>query len=500
MGCLLPPAPAGHTLTVPEQTGEDLQLSRLAAFCSPSDYYRLTAAELNSLFTDDPDVIRERQAVLQDLRDCPALEPALERLLDCLDGWDSRGGSRNRQHDAMAVGFSLEDFSWLDSYLKKLRELQGLFQRIPARSAGVRRLIALLDGLHSSPRCRDVAADFEQLCAGFVSPARMRLGFELDDGLKPQRVKLLQMEPWQGDLGGKKKPEKRRLMLTRRAIEMNGLLLQRAAASASQEINAFVLRETAPLRSLRQDVILCLGARKLMRLWEERGLAYCFPTLCPAEQRIFSTEAMFDPLLPLRDGRMVVPNSLTMEAGGELLLLTGANQGGKTVFLLSVALTQYLSQLGFPVPAASASLSPVKNILTVFAPNGQQFGRRGLLTEEATRIARTVEALTDTSLVLFNEPLTGTGPRETRDLSAEVIALCMAAGARGIWVTHVHELAIHRHRLAKALPWGSKLGSLRVLLDQQNGFTYRVERGEPEGQSHAEEALRRGGVVLSGKP
>lgn len=501
MGCLLEPmGKPALSLPVPAQTEEDLQIGRLAAFCSPSAYYRLTAAELSRLFTDDPEVLRYRQAVFQDVRDCAALIPALERLLDCLDGWEGRSGASRRGggHDSMAVGFSLEDFGWLDGYLKKVRELAEMFRDLPLHSEGMKRLTALLTGMYESARYQSVSADFRENCGGFVSPAVMRLGFSLDGSLKPDRVKLLRMEPWQGDVNGSKKPEKRRMMLTRRAIDMNGLLLQRAAASASQDISSFVMRETAVLRSLKSEVLLCLGASRLMKLWEEKGMAFCFPELRPAERKTFDTAEMFDPLLLLDGGELAVPNGLSMEDGGEILLLTGANQGGKTVFLLSVALTQYLGQLGFPVPAARAALSPVKNILTVFAPNGQQFGRRGLLTEEAGRIARAVDALEGESMVLFNEPLTGTGPNETRDLSAEVIAVCMAAGARGIWVTHVHELAMNRERLSRALPWGSRLGSLRVLLDDQNGFTYHVIRGEPEGVSHAEDALKRGGISLQG--
>ena len=106
-------------------------------------------------------------------------------------------------------------------------------------------------------------------------------------------------------------------------------------------------------------------------------------------------------------------------------------------------------------------------------------------------------------MVLFNEPLTSTGPEETKAISAEVIAVCMAAGARGVWVTHVYELASHRASLEEALPWGSRLGSLRIVLEEVGGetrFTYRVERGEPKGYSHAEDALRRGGIHLSDVP
>ena len=195
----------------------------------------------------------------------------------------------------------------------------------------------------------------------------------------------------------------------------------------------------------------------------------------------------------------MVCNDAELQPGGELVFLTGANQGGKTVFLLSLGLCQWLTQLGFPIPAREAYVSPVKNILTIFAPNGQEYGRKGLLAEEAGRIAEAISNLTEESMLLFNEPLTSTGPEETKSISAEVAAVCMAAGARGIWVTHVYELAGERSALEAAVPWGSHAGSMRVVLEDEEGsprFTYHVERGEPLGNSHADDALRRGGVVF----
>ncbi len=503
MACLL--YPAGKTpasVPFPAQTVEDLQLGRLAKAMSPSDYYRLTAEELSALFTDDPEVLRYRQRVFGDVLRFPALEAAMEKLLDSLDGWESRGGGRRSSADAFAVGFSLDEFTWLDGYLKKIDSAWSDFSRIPAESEGVRALQALLDSLRNSPRYRDAASDFRELCPGFSAPARMRLGYNLDGELKPGRLKLLAMEP--PEEGSKPKGgAKRKMMLTQRAVETDAMLLQRVSAQASQDINTFVIRETAALRGLRRELIVCLAVRKLVRSWEEAGLPACFPELRPAGDKAFRAGDLFDPLLLLSDKEQVVSNDIELRQGGELLILTGANQGGKTVFLLSMGICQWLAQLGFPVPAREAALSPAANILTIFAPNGQRYGRKGLLAEEAGRIAGAVEALCGGSMVLFNEPLTSTGPEETKAISAEVIAVCMAAGARGVWVTHVYELAARRAALEEALPWGSCLGSLRIVLDEEGGetrFTYRVERGEPKGQSHAEEALRRGGIRLSDAP
>ena len=503
MACLLYPAGKGPAASpFPAQTIEDLQLGRLAKAMSPSDYYRLTPEELCALFTGDEEVLRHRQAVFRDVLRFPELESAMEKLLDSLDGWESRGGSRRGGADAFAVGFSLDEFTWLDGYLNKIDAAWREFDRIPAESAGFRALQGLLNELRNSKRYQDAASDFKELCPGFSAPARMRLGYNLDNELKPSRLKLLAMEPPEEGTRSKS-AQKRKMMLTQRAVETDAMLLQRVSAQASQDINTFVIRETAALRGLRKELIVCLAVRKLTRSWEEAGLPACFPELRPPEEKAFRARGLFDPLLLISDKELVVSNDAELRQGGELLILTGANQGGKTVFLLSMGLGQWLAQLGFPVPAAEAAVSPAENILTIFAPNGQRYGRKGLLAEEAGHIAAAMENLTAGSMVLFNEPLTSTGPEETKAISAEVIAVCMAAGARGVWVTHVYELASHRASLEEALPWGSRLGSLRIVLEEVGGetrFTYRVERGEPKGYSHAEDALRRGGIHLSDVP
>ncbi len=498
MACLMDlPGREASPRPFPSRTIEDLQLERLAKAMSFSDYYRLTAQELWSLFTDDAQVLRRRQAVFRDVLRYPELEGAMEALLDSLDGWEGRSGGRRSSADAFAVGFSLEDFGWLDSYLKKLDAAWQAFSRIPAESEGFRALTSLLDRIRTSPRFRDAEADFRALCDGFSAPAKLRLGYNLDGELKPSRLKLLAMEPWTGDK--RKKGPKRQMMLTQLALEMDNLLLQRVSAQASQDIGAYVLRETAPLRGLRRDLIVCLTMKRYVKLLQAASLPFCFPELLPPEEKGFRAKELYDPLLLLNEAERVVSNDAEFRPGGEILFLTGANQGGKTVYLLSVGLCQALGQLGFPVPAGEAALSPAENILTIFAPNGQSYGRRGLLAEETGRIAEAMEQMGPDSLLLFNEPLTSTGPEETKAISAEVVAVCMAAGARGIWVTHVHELAGNRASLEEALPWGSRLGSLRIVLEERAGevrFTYRVERGEPLGKSYAGEALRRGGVLL----
>ena len=486
----------------PEHTVEDLQLEALADAMSFNHYFRLSVADLLKLWTDDPETIVWRQAVLKDLMQAPEFCSAIEELLDNIDTWETRSGRSARSGGEMGRGgpqpLDLYDFSFLESYLQRLSEMDRMLGEMEIGSEGMR---LLRQEIHAScdagafARAREA---FEKDCRGYTLPSKVTLGFNLSNDLKPVNLKLLRV-PERTEKQAKEARGKR-ISLTPQALQSVSQVLSTAVAETGMAISGFVRRESAPLRNLKQDFIFYLSAIHLMKSWDARGLKYCFPELRPAGEGAFRAAGMFNPMLVISGSEKIISNSVEFCEGGELLVLTGANQGGKTVFLLSCALTQWLFQLGFPAPCESAALSPAEQILTVFAPNAALVARnRGLLSEEAGRIAEAANTLSENCFVLFNEPLNATSPAENLDISREVLAVFKAAGARGVWVTHLYELASDRERLNTLLPWGSRLGSIRIVVEtDEKGThsTYHVERGEPEFNSYASEVMRRKGLDL----
>ena len=57
-----------------------------------------------------------------------------------------------------------------------------------------------------------------------------------------------------------------------------------------------------------------------------------------------------------REGRKILPFSLTLEKERRVLLVSGPNAGGKTVILKTIGLLSLMSQAGIPVPAEEAEL------------------------------------------------------------------------------------------------------------------------------------------------
>ncbi len=494
MGALLWPGrePEQNRL-FPPRTAEDLQLERICDAMAPSSYFRLSTAEILKTFTTDPSVIAWRQAVMQDLFDNPALPEAMQQLLDCIDVWESRSTAARRaggdERGAEPVSFG--DFSFLDSYIERIETLADTFRTLSLHSEGMQRLSQQILDLRGSERFDRIRSGFAELCRDYAMPSRVSIGFNLDAGLRPTGVKLLRVE--------RRQIKGHRLDLTRTAYDGMGRLMSKTVSGAAQSISQFVRRESAQLRSIKQDLIFFLSAQKLCDSWKKAGLPCCFARICPSEEKAFSAENLFNPLLLISGREKIICNDISFAQGGELLILTGANQGGKTVFLQSVGLAQWLFQLGLPIPASSAAISPASEILTVFAPSGADFSRRGLLSEEAGRIAKAVELVTPDSLVLFNEPLNSTSPAENLSISREVIAAFQAAGVRGVWVTHLYELASRRSELNSLLSWGSTLGSIRIAVEHsetETRSTYKIVRGEPEFNSYAAEVLRRKGVSI----
>jgi len=95
-------------------------------------------------------------------------------------------------------------------------------------------------------------------------------------------------------------------------------------------------------------------------------------------------------------------------------ILTGANMGGKSVVLKTLALSQFLFQFGFGVPAESAEITPVEEIH--YSPGDLQDMNRGLSSfaaemKMADRLIKN-SAHGHKILALLDEPARTTNPQE----------------------------------------------------------------------------------------
>jgi DNA mismatch repair protein MutS2 len=160
-----------------------------------------------------------------------------------------------------------------------------------------------------------------------------------------------------------------------------------------------------------------------------------FPFLSE-EGRIEIREAR-NPLLTLQREDQVVPIHLRMGDGIKVLIVSGANAGGKTVALKTLGLLTLMVQSGLPIPAAGGSL--VRIFQDIFAVIGdEQNIEKNLSTfsSHLLHVNQILEKAGPRSLVLLDELGVGTHAQEGCALAMGFLDRFRESGASVVVTTH----------------------------------------------------------------
>ena len=143
-------------------------------------------------------------------------------------------------------------------------------------------------------------------------------------------------------------------------------------------------------------------------------------------------------------GERFVPNDLSINnTTDRLLIITGPNMGGKSVFLKQTALIVIMAQMGSFVPAAAARIALVDRIFTRVGASDNLAQGRSTFMVEMTETANILNTATPRSLVLLDEVGRGTATFDGLSLAwaiAEYLHDHPHHSAKTIFATHYHEL------------------------------------------------------------
>jgi hypothetical protein len=224
----------------------------------------------------------------------------------------------------------------------------------------------------------------------------------------------------------------------------------------------------------------CLNARDRLA---EAGEPVCLPE--PSEVRL-SFRGLYDVSLGLRlDRGRTVGNDIDMD-GKTLVIITGANQGGKSTFLRSVGLAQLMMQCGMFVAAESFAGTVCTGLFTHYRREEDAEMESGKLDEELARMSEIADRITPGSIVLFNESFAATNEREGSEIARQIVRSLLEAGVRVFLVTHFFDLA---HSLYEQ---GSRRALfLRAQRRDDGRRTFRLVEGEPEATSYGKDLYER---------
>ncbi|KAJ3372953.1 hypothetical protein GGF31_001490 [Allomyces arbusculus] len=142
----------------------------------------------------------------------------------------------------------------------------------------------------------------------------------------------------------------------------------------------------------------------------------------------------------LEAGRHVVPNDCELDHDKSLIVISGANMGGKTCYMRTVGAAVILAQIGCPVPATSAQLPIYDAIYTRFGSYDDLAHNQSTFAAEMADLRRILSKGTPRSLVLMDELGRGTGPNDAMALVAAVCEALVNRHVPTLTTTHMHAL------------------------------------------------------------
>jgi hypothetical protein len=373
----------------------------------------------------------------------------------------------------------------LQVLMTRLGELRGFAREHASRfeSRGFTSLFAMIE--------REFGDDYFDEVANHLAELKFRSGVlmsaELGEGNKGRNYVLRligdRRPKWLRRLLGDRRPEytfhlhPRDEAGARALAEMRdrGInLVANATAQSADHIVGF-------FEMLRAELAFYVGALNLHERLSRRGSPTCFPHAEAIGSRRLRFDGLYDVSLALTMDRRIVGNGVDADRRN-LVVITGANQGGKSSFLRSVGLAQWMMQSGLFVGAESFAAEVVTRLFTHYRREEDETMRSGKLDEELSRMSDIADAIDANALVLFNESFTSTNEREGSEIARQIVSALLESGVKVFFVTHLYTFAHGWFEQAR-----DDVLFLRAIRRPDGTRSFTLEAGEPSETSYGKD-------------
>ncbi|MBO5313328.1 MAG: hypothetical protein J6B29_05115 [Clostridia bacterium] len=262
-------------------------------------------------------------------------------------------------------------------------------------------------------------------------------------------------------------------------------------------VQSYILENADFLIKLMPEIEFVVKGTELIKSLRDSKNPICFPQIAQMSEKRFEATGIYNPIVATKLDDVMVKNDFTFDENGVFYVLSGPNRGGKSVITCAVGLTFALCQLGLCVPCESAVISPVDAIFTHFPSGAEDTIDKGRLGEECARLDEIFTQVTECSLVLLDESLSSTGSYEASYIASEVLSGLSMVGCRGIFSTHLHELAGMIDGINESCQknGGAKIDTL-VAGMEEGQRSFKIKRQKPDGKSYAKDIANKYGISL----
>jgi DNA mismatch repair ATPase MutS len=274
-------------------------------------------------------------------------------------------------------------------------------------------------------------------------------------------------------------------------------VFRQSIRSWKKVIQHYVLENTDFLIRLMPEIEFVTKATELLLKLKAKGCPLCHPEIRPIADKAFTAKGLCNPIVSMKLDGPVIPNDFSFDRDGMIYVITGPNRGGKSVITCAVGIAFVMAQLGLPVCAEECIISPCDEVFTHFPTGSEDTIDKGRLGEECSRLSVIFEEVTEDSLVLLDEALSSTGSYEGAYIASEVLQGFSMVKCRGIFTTHLHDLAASVDRINETCQpkGGVKIDNL-VAAIQEGSRSFKIRRAKPDGKSYARDIAEKYGLSI----
>ncbi|MFZ5883088.1 MAG: MutS-related protein [Chloroflexota bacterium] len=467
---------------------EDLELNVLFDVMAQGDEFLFDVAK-KAIFSslDSPEAIRYRQAILKDSLQHPEVVREIYSLpIEATDRKHRHWMGIFSRYPSGVLSGAVEMLEMFVVLLRKLKRIADE-HAVEFESEGFRRFFAMIQ--------QELTEEYFTVVEEHLKRLRFKRGIlisaELGSGNEGTNYVLRKTnhddQNWVKRVFSRKSPTYSYTIAPRddagaRALgelRNKGLnLVADAAGQSADHIDGF-------FNALRTELAFYVGCLNLAERLAQLGEPIAFPDPAPASERQLSFRGLYDPALALTMKKKVVGNDVTAD-GKDLVIITGANQGGKSVFLRSIGIAQLMMQCGMFVPAEAFRANLGTGLFTHYKREEDSTMTSGKFDEELGRMSQIVDHLTPNSIVLFNESFAATNEREGSEIARQIVSALLEKKVKVFFVTHLYELArgFHDKDMPNAL-------FLRADRKEKGRRTYKLIEAPPLQTSFGADAYHK---------
>jgi len=467
---------------------QDLELETLFNAMSLGDKYLFEVAKTAVLggVNNDPETIKYRQSILKDcLKNSAVVRDIYQIPIEAINNKKKHWYSIFSSYPSAVLSNSTEMMQMFVGLLIKLRNIAD-DNADKFESEGFSRFFSMIQKELEDEYLSDIQDHLKELkfSDGVLISAELGKGNEGTDYML--RKSVVTKQRWIKRILGQKPPVYTFSIHPRdeagaRAlseIKTKGInLAANALGQSADHIDNF-------FKMLQLDLAFYIGCLNLYEQLDQTEEPISFPQFAALDDRRHSFHGLYDVCLALTMKKKIIGNGMNADSK-DLVIITGANQGGKSTFLRSIGLAQLMMQCGMFVPAETFCSNICDGLFTHYKREEDATMESGKLDEELGRMSLIADYIKENSLLLFNESFAATNEREGSEIARQITRALVEKRIKVFFVTHLYEYAhaLYEKNMENAI-------FLRAERQADGTRTFKVAEGAPLETSYGEDLYR----------